>query len=107
MIRPLVDGSILMKYEGNNVAHVMLAYLNIYRHTTKFCNGPDVEDMLELLKKRCENQERHLFFLALPLHLALPAVKILDESEEQNGSWNVARNSLSRGSIKKGAKLYS
>lgn len=108
MIRPLVDASFLMQRDENNMAHVFLVYLNLYRHVTTFGDNEDMAPLKKSLEMRWKEEEHHIFFFAFALHPAFRniAVAFLEESQRQNGTWTSKKNPLSVARLKTAAVFY-
>jgi hypothetical protein len=108
LIRPLVDASFLMQRDGNNMAHVFLAYLNLYRHVTAFGDNQVMAPLKKSLEKRWNKEEHPIFFLAFALHPAFRniAVAFLEASHTQNGTWTSKKNPLSVARLKAAAVFY-
>ena len=82
MVRPFCDASLLMQIDGNTMAHVLLLFLNLWKHLSGFGSKDKVDRILSELEYRFKRKEFHLLFLAFLVHPVFNqvAIKILDES---------------------------
>jgi hypothetical protein len=68
LIRPFCEASFLLQRESNTLAHVLLVFINLYRHIKVYSDSEPSELADELwkdIKKRWNREEHPLFFLAL------------------------------------------
>jgi hypothetical protein len=97
-----------MQRDGNNMAHVFLCYLNLYRHITQFSDNATMDPLKERLENRWQKEEHHLFFLAFALHPAFRniAVKFLSASTNAYCTFTINKNVLTVARFKKAAVFY-
>ena len=90
------------------MAYVLLVFFNLWKHLSGFGSEDEVDEMLPELELRFKREEFHLLFIAFLVHPVFhqAAIKILDESEKNNGNYTDNKNCLSRARIITASVFY-
>mmetsp|Transcript_23254 Transcript_23254/g.35204 ORF Transcript_23254/g.35204 Transcript_23254/m.35204 type:complete len:509 (+) Transcript_23254:767-2293(+) len=109
VIRPFCHASYLMQRECNNLAHIMLLYLNLTLFIIKISlNWQDSSELLKDIEQRWKKEENPLFLLASLLHPTYRSVaaKIISISTNVRGNWRRQQNPLTLQRLKAAACFY-